>query len=127
MTSFHLKDIFKDPCASTEYLTESDVGRVYSGSEFKGTVVRAGQAWWQEGREAAGHVAPAVRRQIAMDVVLSSLSFSLRRGSSTGIRTSHIQGGFFPPQLAYCENSPTDLLRGLSPGLPEPCQVDKQY
>lgn len=33
--------IFKDPCVGTEDLTESGLGKVYSGSEFKGTVIIA--------------------------------------------------------------------------------------
>lgn len=90
MTSFHLNGIFKDPCAGTEDPTESDLGRVYSGSEFKGMVIMARQAQGQEEQEAAGHMASTVKKQQWMPV-LGSLSFLLRQASSTWIGAIHVQ------------------------------------
>lgn len=96
MTSFHLNGIFKDPCTGTEDLTERDLGRVYSGSEFKGIVIMARRAQGQEEREAAGRMASTVKKQQWM-LVLGSLSFSLsfllRQASSTRIGAIHIQAG----------------------------------
>lgn len=78
--------------------TESDLGRVYSGSEFKGMVIMARQAQGQEEREAAGHMASTVKKT-AMDAGARLTLLFTQTGLQHLDRSHPYSGRVFPSQL----------------------------